>query len=220
MKKKKLVIFGAIVIIGLIGLKVNSYLQAQKANNYPNQSATSEVCADGVNKETSDSGAKEITEKPIPIGTKVGERMPNLKLTTSDGKTEYLYDLMEGKEKFILNFSADWCSDSQREKDKLDQVYGDLAANKVGVGVVYVNLSKADSDKQTSIPQIENYLTNSNFSFPTYIDYNDKLQKEFAISSVPTNIILDKNAIIKGHTEEIDMDNLLLENSDSFREEK
>lgn len=220
MNKKRFIIVVIIILLFTMGLGATAYIQNNSQNSYPNMGAGDEVCADDVankDKNTEKNKTKPAKPKKIKLGFKVGQRIPNLKLHTSDNKEESLYDLIEGKEKFVLNFSADWCSDSQREKDKLEKVYPDLEKNNIGVAVVYVNLSKDDPNKTTSIKQIKQYLEDSNFSFPTFIDMNDELLNKLDISSVPTNIILDKNGIIKGHTEEIDMDNLLLENQEEFR---
>lgn len=216
MKKNKLLIVIVVLILLITAIfSVKYYINSQELLSYPNMSSDEELCADI---STSDTETQEIEKKPkIKTGYKVGQRIPNLKLTNAKGNVVNLYDLIEGKEKFILNLSADWCSDSQREKDKLEKVYSDFEENNIGVAVVYVNLSKESNEKKTNVSQIENYLDKSNFSFPTFIDYDNSLMNKFEVSSVPTNIIIDEHGIIKGHTEEIDMDNLLLENKSEFR---
>ncbi len=217
MKKKIIIVLIIVVAISIGAFGVKKYLSANEV--YPNMASDNEVCQGEAASKAEDEDKAENKPKPkkIKTGYDVGERFPNVELTDIDGNTSKLYDLMEGKDKFIINLSADWCSDSQREKDKLNQVYPELEKENIGIAVVYVNLSKPDKGITTNIEQIKNYLTESNFVFPTYIDYNDELQKNLNLSSVPTNIVLDKNAIIKGHTEEIDMDNLLLDNSEEFR---
>ncbi len=216
MKKKIIIVLVIVGTFSIAGFGVKKYLSANEV--YPNMESDAEVCqGEAASKADDDETKNKPKPKKIKTGYEVGERFPNVELTDINGNTDKLYDLMEGKDKFIINLSADWCSDSQREKDKLNQVYPELEKENIGIAVVYVNLSKPDKGITTNIDQIKNYLTESNFIFPTYIDYNDELQNNLNLSSVPTNIVLDKNAIIKGHTEEIDMDNLLLENSEEFR---
>ncbi len=216
MKKKIIIVLVIVGTFSIAGFGVKKYLSANEV--YPNMESDAEVCqGEAASKADDDETKNKPKPKKIKTGYEVGERFPNVELTDINGNTDKLYDLMEGKDKFIINLSADWCSDSQREKDKLNQVYPELEKENIGIAVVYVNLSKPDKGITTNIDQIKNYLTESNFIFPTYIDYNDELQNNLNLSSVPTNIVLDKNAIIKGHTEEIDMDNLLLDNSEEFR---
>ncbi len=217
MKRILAVVTVLIVVIGL-GFGAKKYYDAQNVEVYPNMEEDAEFCPEGAGEQTEENEEEVKVKTPeIKTGYNVGQRFPNVELHDREGNVTTLYEMMEGKEKFIINISADWCSDSQREKDKLVGVYNQLLEENIGIAVVYVNLSKDNADKSTSINQIKSYLSDSNFEFPTFIDYEDELLKALDVTSVPTNIILDKNAIIKGHTEEIDMDNLLLDNQTDFR---
>ncbi len=206
MKKKKIIIILIILIALIVGLgyiKING-----KKVNYPNMQSASEVCGAGEGCNVEDNRQ---------VGYEVGDHFPNIELTDIEGNTSKLYDLMEGKDKFVVNLSVDWCSDCQREKDKLNKSYAKLEKNNIGVAVVYINLSKDEAERSTNIDQIKNYLNDKKYDFPTYIDYNDKLLNSINVTSIPVNFVLDKNAVIKSHSEEIDMDNLLLDNNQDFR---
>ncbi len=205
--KKQIVVILLIIIIGLI--ITFGYIKIKSSKmDYPNMQSTTEVCGVG-------EGCNVADDRKI--GYEVGEHFPNIELTDIEGNTSKLYDLMEGKDKFVLNLSVDWCSDCQREKDKLNKSYAKLEENNIGVAVVYINLSKDDASRSTNIEQIENYLKTKKYDFPTYVDYNEELLNAINVTSVPVNFILDKNAVIKSHSEEIDMDNLLLDNETDFR---
>ncbi len=206
MKKQKIIIL-SIIIIGLIITFGYIKIKSSKVT-YPNMESSSEVCGVGEGCNVEDNRQ---------IGYKVGDHFPNIELTDIDGNTSKLYDLMDGKDKFVVNLSVDWCSDCQREKDKLNKSYAKLEENNIGAAVVYINLSKDDAERSTNINQIEDYLKSEKYNFPTYIDYNDKLLNKINVTSIPVNFILDKNAVIKSHSEEIDMDNLLLDNNTDFR---
>lgn len=206
MKKQKVMILLIVVIGFIISF---SYIKMNGSKvTYPNMDNTSEVCGSGEGCNVEDNRQ---------IGYEVGNHFPNIELTDINGKTSKLYDLMEGKDKFVLNLSVDWCSDCQREKDKLNKSYAKLEENNIGVAVVYINLSKDDAERSTNIKQIEDYLNTKKYKFPTYVDYNDDLLNTINVTSIPVNFILDKNAVIKSHSEEIDMDNLLLNNNQDFR---
>ncbi len=206
MKKQKVMILLIVVIGFIIGF---SYIKMNGSKvTYPNMDNTSEVCGSGEGCNVEDNRQ---------IGYEVGNHFPNIELTDINGKTSKLYDLIEGKDKFVLNLSVDWCSDCQREKDKLNKSYAKLEENNIGVAVVYINLSKDDAERSTNIKQIEDYLNTKKYKFPTYVDYNDDLLNTINVTSIPVNFILDKNAVIKSHSEEIDMDNLLLNNNQDFR---
>ncbi len=196
-----------LIIITFSGKKVSQFADDQ-IEDYPNMTSQQKVCAQG-------EGCEVVDKRKT--GYLVGDRFPNMKLTDPDGNTVNLYDLMEGKEKFVINLSTDWCSDCQREKKKLNQTYDELTDQNIGIAVIYINLSKDDDKKSTNIEQIEKYLKENDFSFPTYVDYTNQFQDEINVTSIPVNFILDENAVIKSHSEEIDMDNLLLDNQVEFR---
>ncbi len=50
------------------------------------------------------------------VGYHVGSRFPNVSLIDVNGKETKLYELMEGKEEFVINLSTDWCIDCSTEK--------------------------------------------------------------------------------------------------------
>ncbi len=175
---------------------------------YPNAETTDVICGEGCD-----------IDNTRKVGYQVGDRFPNIKLTDIDGNESNLYDLMEGKEKFIINFSVDWCDDCTREKEKLNSQYSSLVEKNIGVAVIYIDLSKDENERSTSIEQTKKYLEANDFEFPTYIDYNSRYKHRINITSLPVNFVLDKHAVVKAHTEEIDMDNLLLENTIEFKED-
>lgn len=149
-------------------------------------------------------------------GFNVGDQLPNLEFTDFEGNTTYLYDMLEGKDKFVLSLAVDWCSDCQRQDDKLNQYYGDLPDN-YGAAVLFVDYSSKDGTKTTSYEQTKEYLKEMNYSFPQYWDEDNIIAEDFGgVLATPTNIVLDENAIIKAKTEEIDMDLLFATNDEEY----
>ncbi len=171
---------------------------------------TVEVCGTG--------GGCSISAKRVQ-GYEVGMQLPNLELTTIDGETTMLYDLLEGKDKFILSLAADWCSDCQRQDDKLNEYYNDLPEN-YGAAVLFVDYSSNDGSKTTSKEQVTTYLEDQQYTFPTFWDEDNKIANEFGgVLATPTNIVLDSDAVIKAKTEEIDMDILFATNEEKYNDD-
>lgn len=159
-----------------------------------------------------------ISDKRVQ-GYEVGNQLPNIKLQTFDGEEQYLYDLLKGKDKFILSLAADWCSDCERQDKKLNEYYNDLPEN-YGAAVLYVDYSSADGTKTTNKEQAKAYVDGKQYVFPTFWDENNTIANEFGgVLATPTNIVLDENAVIKGKTEEIDMDILFNTNDVDFAPE-
>lgn len=159
-----------------------------------------------------------VSDKRVQ-GFEVGNQLPNLKLTSFDGKTTNLYDMLEGKDKFIISLAADWCSDCERQDQKLNEYYKNLPDN-YGAAVIYVDYSSADGTKTTNKKQAKAFVDGKQYSFPTFWDENNTIAEDFGgVLATPTNIVLDENAIIKAKTEEIDMDILFNTNDANYAPE-
>lgn len=156
-----------------------------------------------------------ISEKRVQ-GFNVGDQIPNLELQKFDGQTVSLYDQLAGKDKFILSLAVDWCSDCERQDEKLNQYYKLLPEN-YGAAVVFVDYSSADGTKTTNKAQANEYVDAMDYVFPTFWDEGNKIANDFGgVLATPTNIVLDENGIIKAKTEEIDMDILFGKNNAEY----
>lgn len=157
-------------------------------------------------------------EKESYVGFDVGDQIPNLTLIDKDGKEQKLYDMVAGKDKFVLSLTADWCTDCYRQDKKLNEYYSSLEAKKYGAAVVLINYSSSDGTKTTNEEQMLDFIEQENYQFPIFYDKDGAIVEQYGkVYAVPFNFVLDENAIIKAKTTEIDMDNLLLENSEKSR---
>lgn len=149
-------------------------------------------------------------------GFEVGDQIPNIELIDFKGNKTNLYDLLKGKDKFILSLAVDWCSDCKRQDEKLNKYYDNLGDDK-GAAVLFVNYTSKDGSKKTNKDQAKKFVEDQNYNFPTFWDEEDIISKKFgSVKATPTNIVLDGNGIIKAKTEEIDMDILFLDNKESI----
>ncbi len=147
-------------------------------------------------------------------GYNVGDQVPNIQFKKFDGTEVDLYDMLAGKDKFIISFAVDWCGDCERQNKKLNEYYNKLP-NNYGAAVVYVDFTSADGSKTTNKKQALSYIENKQYVFPYFWDENNQISNLFGgIYATPTNIVLDENAIIKAKTEEIDMDILFETNEE------
>ncbi|MFV0289025.1 MAG: TlpA family protein disulfide reductase [Mycoplasmatales bacterium] len=200
----------SILFIGLAGFNGYTYLDThQKTESLAEEN---EVCGQGEGCEISDKRVK---------GMETGDQIPNLELQDFDGSTTNLYDLIEGKDKFILSFAVDWCSDCERQDDKLNEYYQDLPDN-YGAAVVFIDFTSKDGTKTTNKEQAQQFVEDKDYDFPTFWDEGNKITDMLGgIKATPTNLVLDENGLIKAKTEEIDMDILFLDNEEEtyFKDE-
>ncbi len=205
MQRKKLFI----VIVVLIVIVAVSYFVIKPKAAETLGSEANAVCTTGEGCSVSDKRVK---------GFNVGDQLPNIELTTFDGKVDNLYDLIKGKDKFIISLAVDWCSDCKRQDEKLDEYYNDLPQN-YGAAVIFVDYTSSDGSKTTNYDQAKKFVEDEDYSFQTYWDRNNKIANKFGgVKATPTNIVLDENAIIKAKTEEIDMDNLFQTNETEYND--
>ncbi len=205
MNKKIFAVIAVVLIIGIAGFFI---LKPKPAE--PLDSETQEVCGLG-------EGCT-ISDKRVQ-GFNVGDQIPNIELTDFNGETVELYDLIEGKDKFILSLAADWCSDCERQDEKLNEYYNQLPEN-YGAAVLFVDYTSSDGTKTTNKEQAAAYVDEKQYVFPTFWDEGNKIAEEFGgVLATPTNIIIDGNGIIKGKTEEVDMDILFNTNDAEYDEQ-
>ncbi len=202
MKKRLFAVAIMILIVGAIG-----YVVSKPQPAVPLSAATAEVCGLGE--------VCTISDKRV-VGFNVGNQVPDLELTTFDGEKQNLYDMLEGKDKFILSLAVDWCSDCERQDQKLNEYYGDLPDN-YGAAVLFVDYTSSDGTKTTSKDQAYNYIQDKQYVFPYFWDEGNVIAEDFGgVKATPTNIVLDENGIIKAKTEEIDMDILFNTNDTEY----
>ncbi len=205
MKMKISFIIVSILFILLVLFNSLSYIN----NNKPIEelSQTNAVCGQNEGCEVQSNRVK---------GFNVGEQIPNLELIDFEGNKTYLYDMIKDKDEFVLSLAVDWCSDCQRQDDKLNEYYPNLESLNKGAAVVFVDYSSKDGTKTTNKEQAKEFTEKMNYSFPIFWDEGNDIANSFGgVKATPTNIVLDGNGIIKAKTEEIDMDILLLDNKEN-----
>ena len=151
------------------------------------------------------------------VGFEIGYQIPNIELTDFNGESVMLYDQVQGYDKFVLNFSTYWCPDCQREKEKM-QIAFEEGDDSIGYAVVYIPKPPSDEDltEEDIFELSQTYLSEEEYTFPVYFDYESELTDEIGISNIPHTFILDENAVIKAEAAEIDFDNLLSTNEDEI----
>ncbi len=145
-------------------------------------------------------------------GFETGEQIPDFTLTDFDGNETTAYELFEGKKKFVLSFAVDWCSDCERQDEKMSEYY-DKLPDDYGFAVVFVDYTSSDGTKTTNKEQAKKYAQEKDYPFPVFWDEEQKISKKLGgIKATPTNLVIDEKFVIKAKTEEIDADILFTPN--------
>ncbi len=152
-------------------------------------------------------------------GFETGDQIPDFTLTDFDGNKTTLYSLLEGKKKFVISFAADWCSDCERQDEKMTEYY-DKLPDDYGFAVIFVDYTSSDGTKTTNKEQAKAYTEEKDYPFPVFWDEDKEISNKLGgIKATPTNLVLDEKFVIKAKTEEIDADILFAPNNEEVNKD-
>jgi peroxiredoxin len=128
-----------------------------------------------------------IALAPGSAAVSVGSKAPAFKVTTIDGKSIGLADLMD--KPTLVVFWARWCPHCRVELPVDEKIWRDLGPK--GVNVIAISLD-------TDTAGAKKFLSDNHITFPVAIvGTGSDLVKSYGISGIPAVFVLDKGAIVK-----------------------
>ncbi len=118
----------------------------------------------------------------------IGELAPGFELHTVDGELVRLADF-RGKKAVYLVFWNTWCSyciKNAPRYTKLKEQFGDH------LEIIAVNTTWSDS-----IEAVEQFQQRFGGNYPVAMDHGETLTERYDVSAVPTEFIIDINAVIR-----------------------
>lgn len=196
MKHKYLYLSLLILVVGSI-----TYFEYDKINKVENfWGENADVCVAG-------EGCNLPEVRP---GWEVGDTLENVNLYTVDGEAVKLYDLVKGKQNIYINLTTDWCGDCKAEQEELRTIIPSLDEDTIIIPVFI-----AFRSEKTNHQQLQEYITQQDFPFTSYIDKNNTFLKHFQVNGTPTNIYANKNGRIKIIGQEVTIKQMMeLENKE------
>ncbi|MCI0710414.1 MAG: redoxin domain-containing protein [Chloroflexi bacterium] len=121
----------------------------------------------------------------IPVGLEVGQRAPDFEIDTLDGETLQLSDLRG--QAVLVNFWATWCGPCRTEMPEFQTVYE--REREKGFTIVAV-------DFRESPEQVRPFVEEFGMTFNIGLDESGEINRQYRVSSYPTNYLIDGNGII------------------------
>lgn len=128
---------------------------------------------------------KELKES-AHTDTLTGQTMPDFKVTTTDGETVTMSDLLEDKEVLAVVLFATWCGPCEKEFPEMDAVY---AKYQDKMGMIGLDVDSLDKEKD-----LHEYDDSHGLSFPLAMG-NESLG-DVKTSAYPTTLLVDRNGKI------------------------
>jgi peroxiredoxin len=116
-------------------------------------------------------------------GTRVGDKALNFTAKDQNNQNVSLYNYLG--QVVLFNFSADWCGPCRTEATHLEALHQEYRAR--GVQVITILTSGS----------VSLWAQNYGLTFPVLNDNDESIWKEYGEGSVPLNVIMDRDGIIR-----------------------
>ena len=132
-------------------------------------------------------GAKSKAEKEPITNITVGDTAPDFEVTTTDGQTVTMKELLEGKEALAVVLFATWCGPCEAEFPGMNKVYQKYQDK---FSMIALDIDALDDEESA-----KKYADSHNLSFP--IAYKSRKELgDFVTNGYPTTVIIDRNGKI------------------------
>lgn len=130
------------------------------------------------------SEAEEIIEGPL-----VGERTPDIKLNTLNGK-EFQLNQWIGKKPFVMVFFVTWCSRCKGEIPTIKNIYNKYAGEKLGLVTINANF-------QDNLDKATHYRKENELPYTILFDEAGQAAESYMVLGVPMILMVDRSGIIR-----------------------
>lgn len=128
----------------------------------------------------------EGTEAPTEgdaVVYQMGDKMEDFTVTTFDGKTVTLSEVLKEKDMVLINIWATWCGPCGAEFPFMEQAYKQYQDQ---IEIIALSCEPDDTDEV-----LAEYVAEKGMTFPVAQDTPD-LASAFGVNSIPTSIIVDR----------------------------
>lgn len=119
---------------------------------------------------------------------RVGTVLPDFTVSTADGETFTLSDVLKDRELVLINLWATWCPPCNVEFPFLEEAYSEY---KDRVAVLALTVEETDTPAV-----LREFARTKGLSFPLAADPEYAFSLTFNVSSIPTSLLLDRDRTV------------------------
>jgi len=120
--------------------------------------------------------------------------LPNVDVTSIDGKTVTLKDSTNKDGITIISLWATWCVPCLKELDAINDLY-DEWQEETGVELLAVSV-----DDSRTVKRVKSMVNGKDWDYTVLLDTNNDLKRALNASSIPLTILVKNNKIIYEHS--------------------
>jgi len=120
--------------------------------------------------------------------------LPNLDVTTIDGKTVALQDTTNKDGITIISLWATWCVPCIKELDAINDIY-DEWQDETNVELLAISV-----DDSRTVRRVKSMVNGKGWEYTVLLDTNNDLKRALNASSIPLTILVKDNKIVYEHS--------------------
>jgi thiol-disulfide isomerase/thioredoxin len=122
------------------------------------------------------------------------QELPNLDLTSIDGKSVSLNDETNKDGVTIVSLWATWCVPCLKELDAINEVYIDWQEE------TNVELIAVSVDDSRTVGRVKSLVNGKDWDYKVLLDKNNDLRRALNASSIPLTVLVKDNKIVYQHS--------------------
>ncbi|CAN5440554.1 hypothetical protein BH09BAC1_BH09BAC1_01320 [soil metagenome] len=136
----------------------------------------------------------------------IDKQVPNIELSTLDGKEVKVLDAIGTGKITVINFWATWCAPCKMELANMADLYPDWKRD-YNVQIIAISM-----DESKNLAKVKTYLDGRSWNYTILLDGNHDLQRAMNIQNPPYTLLLDKSGtIVHSHNGYKEGDEFILE---------
>lgn len=120
--------------------------------------------------------------------------LPSTDLTTLDGKTITVSEMLENDEISIISLWATWCVPCLKELDAISDMYPDWQEE------TNVNLYAVSVDDSRTVKRVKPLINGKGWEYDILLDTNNDFKRALGASAVPLTLVVKDGKIVYRHS--------------------